>query len=189
MSQGFGQPHSESVCPSPCLQLPAPPQLQKQGCCSWRTACELEKHASSSRHFTPVHQEMVKINMQTTVTMTRPTPPGTVYCPTPDGSPGLKQSFGSRSPRCLLTWQSAACRMASKPPSGESRLPDTLWRPTSRWKASASPVRDSTWWKLKGGWQRSSRLGQGWRSLEGTVLTKGSTVLSTKEPKPGRGEA
>lgn len=96
---------------------------------------------------------------------------------------GCVNEFSRGKP--LLTWQRAACRMASKPPSGESRLPDTLWRPTSCSKASASPVRGSTWWKLKGGWQRSCRVGQGWRSLEGTVLTKGSTVLSTKEPKPG----
>lgn len=74
--------------------------------------------------------------------------------------------------------------MASKPPSGESRLPETFWRPTSLSKAWASEVRESTWWKLKGGWQRSSRLGHGCRSLEGTVLTNGSTLLSTKKPKP-----
>ena len=125
-------------------------------------------------------------NVQTTGTIIQRAPPRTVHWLTTGAHLGSNQLIQLKDPPRPLTWQRAACRMASKPPSGKSRLPDTFWRPTSRSKASASPVRDSTWWKLKGGWQLSSREGQGWRSLEGTVLTKGSTVLSTKEPKPGR---
>lgn len=61
----------------------------------------------------------------------------------------------------LLTPQTAACNMASKPPSGASRLPDILSFWSSSVKKFKSLVSLMTFWKENGG----SLLGHGWESL------------------------
>lgn len=63
----------------------------------------------------------------------------------------------------LLTRQTAACSIASKPPSGASRLPDILSFWSLLVKSLNSLVSLITFWKENGG----SLLGQGWLSLRG----------------------
>lgn len=77
--------------------------------------------------------------------------------------------------------------MASSPPSGASRFPEISCLPTSVWNWLELSVSLSTCRKANGAWHSFSLLGQGFRSFSGCVLTKGSTVLSTKDPKPGGG--
>lgn len=89
-----------------------------------------------------------------------------------------------RPPCWVLTPHTAACIMASSPPSGASRFPEMNCFPTSLSNFSALSVSERMCLKAKGGWQLLSLLGQGFFSFSGCVLTKGSTVLSTKEPKP-----
>ena len=60
-----------------------------------------------------------------------------------------------------LTLQTAACMMASKPDSGESRLAEILCPMTLFSKAAVSVVRLRRFWKLKAGWQEVPRCGLG----------------------------
>ena len=57
-----------------------------------------------------------------------------------------------------LTLQTAACTMASKPPSGASRLRDTICFCTSWLKRSTLSVSDRTWRKPKDGTQLGNSL-------------------------------
>lgn len=83
-----------------------------------------------------------------------------------------------------LTPHTAACIMASSPPSGASRFPEINCFPTSLSNFLALSVSERMCLKAKGGWHCLSLLGQGFCSFSGCVFTKGSTVLSTKEPNP-----
>ena len=79
--------------------------------------------------------------------------------------PLLKSTAGSRpaGPAPALTVHTAVCRMASKPPSGASRLPE-IRSPFSLFRnSSTSSVRLMTFLKEKG----ASLLGQGSFSLGG----------------------
>lgn len=64
----------------------------------------------------------------------------------------------------LVTLQTAACRMASKPPSGASRLRDTICFCTSSLKRSTLSVSERMWRKPKVGTQ----LGKGLYLRQGT---------------------
>jgi len=86
--------------------------------------------------------------------------------------------------KSALTLQTTACIIASRPASGESRLPEIFCLLTSRSNSLASLVNGRTFWKLKAGWQESIRLGQGFSRLIFTWLTYGNISLSTKDPKP-----
>lgn len=98
-------------------------------------------------------------------------------------SPGSEQPGGAA--RQGLTGHAATCIMASSPPSGASRFPEMSCLPTSVWNWLELSVSFSTCRKANGGWHSFSLLGHGFFSFSGCVLTKGSTVLSTKDPKPG----
>lgn len=54
------------------------------------------------------------------------------------------------------TWQTAACSMASSPPSGVSMFPEMRWRLMTRVKSLMLAVMLSTWWKPWAGRQRIS---------------------------------
>lgn len=94
---------------------------------------------------------------------------------------GLQKVCSGRS----LTGHAATCIMASSPPSGASKFPEISCFPTSVSNCLELSVSFSTCLKANGGWHSFSLLGQGFLSFSGCVLTKGSTVLSTKDPKPG----
>jgi len=62
------------------------------------------------------------------------------------------------SPDWLLTLQTAACRMASNPPSGASLLRETICFCTSSLKRSTLSVRDKRWRKPNVGTQFGNNL-------------------------------
>lgn len=54
----------------------------------------------------------------------------------------------------LFTWQTAACSMASSPPSGVSTFAEMRWRFITRVNSLMLPVMLRTWWKPWAGRQR-----------------------------------
>lgn len=58
--------------------------------------------------------------------------------------------------KASFTWQTAACSMASSPPSGVSMLPEMRWRLIVRVNSLRFPVMLRTWWKPWAGRQRIS---------------------------------
>lgn len=71
---------------------------------------------------------------------------------------GGNGSFHEGALRERRTLQTAACRIASKPPSGASRLRDTICFWTSWLKRSTSSVRDKMWRKPNVGTQFGNNL-------------------------------
>lgn len=57
----------------------------------------------------------------------------------------------------MPTWQTAACSMASSPPSGVSMLPEMRWRLITRVNSLILLVMLRTWWKPWAGRQRISK--------------------------------
>lgn len=47
----------------------------------------------------------------------------------------------------IRTWQTAACSIASSPPSGVSMFPEMRWRLIKRVNSLMFPVMLRTWWK------------------------------------------
>lgn len=72
-------PHHPTPPSSPPALAPCFSPIPQTGPLLVEASYELEKHASSLRYFTPIRQEIIKINMQTSVTMvqTAPLEPGT----------------------------------------------------------------------------------------------------------------
>lgn len=85
-----------------------------------------------------------------------------------------------------LTLQTAVCRMASKPPSGASRLPEMRSLRSSRLKSLMLLVRRMTFLKENG----ESALGQGSRSLgemeQGSRVSRSQRMLGARRGNVGR---